>query len=177
MPDGLLIRSATEADAAALADIYRPYVEDTAISFETVAPTAAELAGRVRKVLAGWVWLVAEMDGACAGYAYGTSHRERAAYRWSVETSVYIGGGFKRRGVGRALYTELLDRLSRLGLCHAFAGITMPNEPSVALHRSLGFEPIGVFRSVGWKHGAWHDVAWLQRRLRDGPPGDRAAGA
>jgi L-amino acid N-acyltransferase YncA len=164
------IRIATEADAPALLAIYRPYVENTAVSFETTVPSVEEFAGRIRKAVTAWVWLVAESEGECAGYAYGSSHRERTAYRWSVETSAYVREDYQRQGVGRALYVQLLEELKQRGFCNAYAGITLPNVASVALHRSAGFEPVGVFRAVGRKFGAWHDVAWFQLRLRDGPP-------
>ena len=164
------IRVASEADAHALLAIYRPYVEHTAVSFELVPPSIEEFASRIRKAV---VWLVAEAEGRCAGYAYATSHRDRPAYRWSVETSVYVHEDFHRRGIARALYGKLLDRLRARGLCNAFAGVTLPNEPSVALHRSVGFEPVGVFKAVGRKFGAWHDVAWFQRALSDVPPEER----
>jgi L-amino acid N-acyltransferase YncA len=165
-----LIRSATEDDAADLLAIYRPFVEDTAVSFEEVSPTVEDFAARIAKVTAGWRWLVAERDGQCLGYAYASSHRDRSAYRWSVEVSAYVDPRFHRQGVGRALYGRLLDDLTQAGFCHAYSGITLPNDGSIALHRSVGFEPIGTFTSVGWKFGRWHDVAWFQRRLRDAPP-------
>lgn len=113
---------------------------------------------------------MAERDGECLGYAYGSSHRERAAYRWSVETSAYVAPRAHRQGVGKALYGRLLEALAGRGYCQAYAGITLPNEASMALHLSVGFTPVGVFQAVGRKLGAWHDVAWLQRRLRDQPP-------
>ncbi|MFP5304983.1 MAG: arsinothricin resistance N-acetyltransferase ArsN1 family B [Gammaproteobacteria bacterium] len=169
MPDPILIRPATTADAPALLAIYRPYVETSAVSFETVVPTAAEFAARIEKALNGWHWLVAEHAGGCVGYAYGSAHRERAAYRYSVEVSAYVDTGHHRRGIGRALYLQLFDALAAKGYCHAYAGITLPNDASVALHRGVGFEPVGVFKSVGRKFGRWHDVAWFQRRLRDAP--------
>lgn len=165
-----LIRSATEADAAALLAIYAPYVEHTAISFELTPPTVEDFAGRIRKALAEWAWLVAEVDGQCAGYAYGSAHRPRAAYRWSVETSAYVHPDYWRRGIGRALYGQLLEVLPARGYCNAYAGVTLPNAASVALHEDLGFQPIGVFTAVGRKFGAWHDVAWFERALRDRPP-------
>jgi phosphinothricin acetyltransferase len=165
----MLIRPATAADAPALLAIYRPFVETSTVSFETAVPAVEAFAARVDKALAGWQWLVAEHAGACVGYAYGSTHRERAAYRWSVEVSAYVHPDHHRKGIGRALYTQLLDALARQGYCNAYAGITMPNAGSVALHRSVGFEPIGVFKSVGRKFGRWHDVAWLQRPLRDAP--------
>jgi len=167
---GLKIRSATVADAASLLAIYRPFVESTAVSFETVAPAVDEFAARVAKALAGWQWLLAESAGECIGYAYGSAHRERRAYRWSVEVSAYVHPGHHRQGVGRTLYERLLEDLTRKGFCNAYAGITMPNEGSIALHRSLGFESIGVFKAVGRKFGKWHDVAWFQRALRKSPP-------
>ena len=170
MPDTPTIRSAVEADAAALLAIYRPFVESTAVSFETVVPTVEEFADRIDKALTGWQWLVAEQDGQCIGYAYGSSHRQRQAYRWSVEVSAYVHPNHHRRGVGRALYLRLLEELAQKGFCNAYAGTTLPNEGSVALHRGVGFEFIGVFKAVGRKFGTWHDVAWFQRVLRDSPP-------
>ncbi len=140
MPDTPTIRSAVEADAAALLAIYRPFVESTAVSFETVVPTVEEFADRIAKALTGWQWLVAERDGQCIGYAYGSSHRQRQAYRWSVEVSAYVHPNHHRRGVGRALYLRLLEELAQKGFCNAYAGTTLPNEGSVALHRGVGFE-------------------------------------
>ena len=168
------IRTATAADAAGLLAIYAPFVERTAVSFETVVPSVEEFAARIDKSNLRWAWLVAERDGTPLGYAYGSTHRERAAYRWSVETSAYIDPRFQRQGIGRGLYLALLSALADLGYCQAFAGATLPNDASIALHRSVGFEPIGVFRSIGRKFGVWHDVAWMQRRLRDEPPDDDA---
>jgi len=168
----LKIHPATEADAASLLAIYRPFVESTAVSFETVAPTMDEFAARIAKALAGWQWLLAEKAGQCIGYAYGSAHRERSAYRWSVEVSAYVHPSHHRQGVGRTLYERLLEDLARKGFCNAYAGVTMPNESSIALHRNLGFESIGVFKSVGRKFGKWHDVAWFQRPLRSSPPAE-----
>lgn len=165
----LRIRPATDADAGALLAIYRPFVEASIVSFETVTPTDDEFAGRIRKALAGWQWIVAEKDGQCVGYAYASSHRERAAYRWSVEVSAYVDPNHHRQGIGRLLYTNLFSELSRKGFCNAYAGVTLPNDASVALHRSVGFEPVGVFRNVGRKFGKWHDVAWFHRELRNSP--------
>ena len=166
----LLIRPATESDAPALLAIYRPFVEGTVVSFETVPPSVEEFAGRVAKTLTGWQWFVAERNGQCVGYAYGSSHRERAAYRWSVEVSAYVHPDHYRQGIGRALYLRLLDDLADKGFCNAYAGITMPNDGSVGLHRSVGFQPIGTFKAVGRKFGRWHDVAWFHRTLRESPP-------
>ena len=164
------IRPAADHDAAAVAAIYAPYVEHTAISFEEQAPSPGDMAARIAKCRARWQWLAAELDGAVVGFAYGSQHRERAAYRWSVEVSAYVSRDHHRKGIGRALYDALFADLADKGFCNAFAGITLPNDPSVKLHTSMGFEPIGTFRSIGWKFGRWHDVAWFQRTLRHGPP-------
>ncbi|MFY9823100.1 MAG: arsinothricin resistance N-acetyltransferase ArsN1 family B [Thermoanaerobaculia bacterium] len=172
MTESIRILSATEADAPAILEIYRPFVEDTAVSFELAAPPVEEFAARIAKALAGWEWLVAERDGQCLGYAYGSLHRARPAYRWSVEVSAYVHPSHHRQGIGRALYLKLFEDLTDKGFCNAYAGITLPNDGSVALHRSVGFEPIGIFKAVGWKFGRWHDVAWFQRALRDGPPAE-----
>jgi len=167
---GERIRAAEPTDAAALVAIYAPFVRDTPVSFEQKPPSTSDFAERVEKVRSRWAWLVAEQDGAILGYAYGTEHRIRAAYRYSVETSVYVAPSAHRRGVGRRLYAALLERLTTLGYCNAYAGITLPNVASVCLHEGLGFRSIGVFPRVGWKLGAWHDVGWWHLGLRDAPP-------
>lgn len=150
--------------------VYAPFVLETAVSFEEAPPSAEEFARRVESAQSGWAWLVAERAGEVLGYAYGTAHRARPAYRWSVEVSAYVGPSARGEGVGRALYAALFERLAERGYYRAFAGVTLPNEASEAFHRSLGFEPVGTFHAVGWKHGAWHDVAWYQRWLREGRP-------
>lgn len=160
------------SDARDCARIYAPYVTDTTISFETAAPDERELARRIAAVRATHAWIVAEVDGAIAGYAYGTIFNEREAYRWSTIVSVYLEPDTTSRGLGTALYRELLDRLTGLGYRQAFGGVVLPNDPSVALHRKLGFELCGVHRDVGFKLGRWLDVAWYQRRL--GPGSDSA---
>lgn len=164
------IRDATPADAETLLAIYRPYVLETAISFELEPPTVDEFRARIERALADWAWLVAERDGRPDAYAYATAHRSRGAYRWSVETSVYVAPGAHRQGLGTALYQALLPRLTARGYCNAYAGITLPNDASIALHRRLGFQAVGVFRSVGHKLGAWHDVSWWHLPLRSEPP-------
>jgi L-amino acid N-acyltransferase YncA len=166
---GARIRAATPADAEPLLAIYRPVVLDTAVSFELEPPAVAEFRARIEESLARFAWIVAERDGAPIGYAYATAHRARGAYRWSVETSVYVGERQRGQGVGRALYDALLPILAR-SYCNAYAGITLPNDASVALHRAAGFEPVGVFRAVGRKFGRWHDVSWWHLRLRAEPP-------
>ncbi len=166
------IRLAQPSDAAAVAAIYAPVVEQTPTSFELVAPDEQEMRRRITSTLEHYPWLVCEAGGELLGYVYATRHRERPAYRWSVEVSAYVATRARRRGVGRALYTSLFELLARQGFHQAFAGITLPNEASVRLHQSLGFAPIGVFRRIGFKFGAWHDVGWWQRDLsplRDEP--------
>jgi L-amino acid N-acyltransferase YncA len=170
---GLEIRSATTADAPTIAAIYRPYVEDSAISFEASAPDAKEVARRM--TAAALPWLVAVRDGTVVGYAYAGAHRSRAAYRWSVDVSVYLADSERRRGTGRALYTRLFALLRELGYVRAYAGITLPNPASVGLHEAMGFTLVGIYHRVGFKRGAWHDVGWWQLALADdieGPPAE-----
>jgi len=160
-----LIRLATDDDAAAVADIYGPIVEGTAISFESEPPDAAEISRRIRDTLVAYPWLVLERNGDVVGYAYASRHRVRAAYQWSVDTSAYVDEKFRRRGVGQALYLSLLAVLEAQGFVNAFAGIALPNPASVRLHERVGFTPLGVYRGVGYKLGAWRDVGWWQRPL------------
>jgi phosphinothricin acetyltransferase len=161
------IRLATSADASAINAIYRPFVTGSAVSFELEPPTDAAMAGRMAETLKRFPWLVAEDAAGIAGYAYGARHRDRAAYQWSVETSVYVHPERRRTGVARALYGELFARLETQGYFTAFAGISLPNAASVGLHVALGFEPVGVYRRAGFKFGAWHDVGWWQKPLRN----------
>lgn len=164
------IRDASELDADACAAIYAPYVRETAISFELEPPGVAEMAERISKTVETHAWLVLEDDdGRVVGYAYGGPMKPRAAYRWSCEVSIYMEPGRRRTGGGRALYQALFDRLTERGYRTAIAGMTLPNDASEGLHRSLGFEPIGVYRKIGWKDDAWHDVAWVQRPLSTTP--------
>ncbi len=165
-----LVRDATAADAEACRAIYAPYVRDTVVSFESVPPTEAEMAARIAAATATHAWLVLEDDGEVVGYAYGGPFASRTAYRWACEVSVYMELGRRRTGGGRALYEALLARLAERGFHMAVAGMTLPNDASVALHRAMGFEPVGTWRRIGFKHGAWHDVAWTQRQLAGGTP-------
>ncbi len=162
------VRDAEPRDAGACAAIYAPYVTDTSISFEAEPPSAAQMAERIAAALRTHAWLVLQERGEVIGYAYGGPFKERAAYRWSCEVSVYLARERHRSGGGRALYEALLARLAGRGFRTALAGMTLPNEPSVRLHRAMGFEPVGTYRRVGWKHGAWRDVAWVQRSLVPG---------
>ena len=178
------IRLAHDGDAAAIAAIYRPVVEHTAISFETIAPDQHEIAHRIAETLRSYPWLVCDRDGHIAGYAYASKHRVRAAYQWSVDTSVYVDSSDRRSGIGRALYLSLFAILAEQGYFNAFAGIALPNAGSVGLHEAMGFEKLGVYRNVGFKLGAWHDVGWWQLQLVEpsvsapeelGPPPQLAA--
>jgi phosphinothricin acetyltransferase len=163
---GVHIRLAHDGDAEAIASIYRPVVESTVISFETIPPDRAEISRRLADTMIEYPWLVCERDGHIAGYAYATRHRVRAAYQWSVDTSVYIDDAHKRTGVGRGLYESLFSILAAQGFFNAFAGIALPNAASVGLHEAMGFEKLGVYRNVGFKFGEWRDVGWWQLRLR-----------
>jgi phosphinothricin acetyltransferase len=160
------IRLARASDADAIAAIYRPVVENTVISFETVAPTRDEIVRRIAETTIPYPWLVCEVGASLAGYAYATSHRVRAAYRWSVDTSVYVDARHRRFGVGRGLYASLFKILTVQGFFNAYAGITLPNPASVALHEAVGFRPLGIYERTGYKLGAWHDVGWWQLFLR-----------
>jgi L-amino acid N-acyltransferase YncA len=160
------IRLAHDGDADVIAAIYRPVVENTAISFETIAPDRHEISRRLSATMTEYPWLVCERDGLIAGYAYATRHRVRAAYQWSVDSSVYIADAYKRSGVGRGLYQSLFAILAAQGFFNAFAGIALPNPASVALHEAMGFQKLGVYRNVGFKFGEWRDVGWWQLTLR-----------
>ncbi len=169
----MLIRHADAArDGAACAAIYAPYVMHSAVSFETVPPSTQEFAARIARMQRTHAFLVAVDDQAppavceaIAGFAYAGPHHERAGYRWATSVSVYVDARQHRRGVGRELYATLFDLLRRQGLWVACSGITLPNAASVALHESFGFEPIGVYRRIGWKAGSWRDVGWWQLAL------------
>jgi phosphinothricin acetyltransferase len=161
------IRLARETDADAIAAIYAPIVEATVISFETVAPDRREMARRMDETLRRYPWLVCELGGQVAGYAYASRHHERSAYQWSVNTTVYIDAGRRGLGVGRGLYLSLFGILVAQGYFSAYAGVTLPNPASVGLHEAMGFEKVGVYRNVGFKFGAWHDVGWWQLALRE----------
>ena len=154
-----------EADAAEVAEIYRPAVESSLASFEEVPPTVPEMADRIRTTLERLPWLVAEDNGRVAGHAYAAPHHQRAGYRWSVNISVYVAGNLHGRGVGRALYDELLGILRRQDFVNVYAGVTLPNPASVRLHEAIGMRRIGLYEGVGFKRGAWHDVAFYQRML------------
>jgi len=157
-----VIRMATPRDAAGIHAIYAPIVRDTFVSFELEAPGESQIAQRIAATLRKYPWIVMEDGEGIAGYAYANEHRERLAYQWSVDVSCYVHPRARGRGIGRSLYQALLRVLRAQGFCNAFAGIALPNAASVALHESVGFKPIGLYRNVGYKLGAWHDSGWWQ---------------
>jgi L-amino acid N-acyltransferase YncA len=164
-----VIRLAREGDAGPMLGIYAPLVRQTPISFELEPPPLEEFQERVRRVMARTPWLVWDEGGDLWGYAYAGPFRARPAYQWTVETTVYVAGPQRGRGVGRALYTALLAGLRLAGYHRAYAGITLPNPGSVATHERLGFEPLGVFKGAGFKLGRWHDVGFWQLALQEAP--------
>jgi phosphinothricin acetyltransferase len=169
------IRIASPSDAADVAAIYAPSCETNAVSFEYVPPSPEEMARRIETVTTDLPWLILEDAGVVAGYAYASRHRERAAYGWAVDTAIYVSADYRRRGVGRALYTALFQLLRLQGYFNACAGITLPNPSSIGLHEAAGFTLVGIYRHIGYKLGAWHDVAWYQasvqpERSNPGPP-------
>jgi len=167
------IRLARDEDAEALLAIYSPHITDNSTSFEIEVPTVVEFRDRMRDYSAHAPWLVYEVGGNPVGYAYASKHRERAAYRWSVETSVYLAADYRRGGLARLLYLRLFEELKHAGFCLALAGVTFPNEASVRFHESLGFQPIGVYPNIGFKFGKWHDVGWWQKPIQPAGPHPR----
>ncbi len=154
-----------DRDAAACLEIYAPFVRDSVVSFEEQVPSVDEIEGRIRSMQATHAWLVLEDAGVVVGYAYASPHRARASYRWAADVTIYVGPSHRGVGAGRRLYTELLDRLRARRFQVACAGVTLPNDASVGLHRAMGFEPVGAYKRIGWKGGAWRDVMWLELEL------------
>jgi phosphinothricin acetyltransferase len=160
------IRLASQADAPALQAIYAPVVISTPTSFEVTPPTVEEMRQRVEEKLRTHPWVVYETQGQVVGYAHASPYRARAAYQWSVEVSVYLHEAWRGQGIGRALYTSLFSLLRLQGFYSVYAGITLPNPASVALHEAMGLRPVGVYHQVGYKLGFWHDVGWWQGTLQ-----------
>lgn len=172
MPPVIIRAADPDRDAQACASIYAPFVADTEVSMEEQVPATAEFAERIERLSRTHPYLVADDGDGAVGFAYGSPHRERRGYRWAADVSVYLAESARGRGIGRALYTDLLAALTAQGFWMACAGITLPNPASVGLHESFGFQQVGVYRRIGWKAGAWRDVAWYQLPLR-GPANDR----
>jgi phosphinothricin acetyltransferase len=164
-----IIRQATVDDGAAISRVYAYYVLHTPITFEEVAPDAAEMSRRIEETLAKYPWLIAEFDGETIGYAYASQHRPRASYRWAVDVAIYLDRSQIHRGIGRSLYDVLLPLVREQGFISAYAGITLPNAASVGLHESVGFTLIGIYKNVGYKLAAWRDVGWFQKPLAPPP--------
>lgn len=161
------IRSITPEDAEATLAIYAPYILNTNISFEYEVPTVEEFKQRIATVTAAYPWLICEYEGEIVGYAYGGQHRARTAYKWSVESAIYMAEDFCGKGAGKLLYTKLFDILRQQGFVNVFAGMTLPNEKSEGLHKACGFRDIGVFEKIGYKNNQWHDVRWMQLDLAE----------
>lgn len=157
----MFIRPALAADADQILAIYAPYIYHSAITFETEVPSAQEFKARIERVLAKYPWLVCEEEGKIIGYAYAGGHRDRIAYQWSVEISVYMNESAHGRGVASHLYQALLAILKIQGIVNIYALITVPNPRSIALHARFGFKPLTIFEKIGYKEGAWHDVQWM----------------
>ena len=168
----MTVRPAGPGDAAACLAIYAPYVEGSHVSFEERAPSEEEMRERIVRYASTHAWLAAVENGSVVGYAYGCPHRARPAYRWSAEVAIYVAPAARGKGVAKALYAALFARLKERGYHSLFAGVTLPNDASVALHKAAGFSPVGVFRRVGFKDGAWRDTSWWQLQLSSGeePP-------
>ena len=161
----LRIRIATPEDAARLVAIYAPYVENTSITFEYIVPSAEEFADRIRHTLTRYPYLVAELDGEPAGYAYASAFKSRAAYDWSVETSIYVSRDLRSSGVGSLLYEKLEEYLTAQHVCNVCACITYPNPPSIAFHEKHGYKTVAHFHASGYKQDAWHDMIWMEKTL------------
>ena len=161
----ITLRKATTEDGAALAAIYKYYVEETAVPFEYIAPSAEEFSQRIAHKTEKYPFLVAEEDGKPIGYAYASEYRERAAYSWDVETSVYVDTAHQGHGIGKRLYGALEEILKLQGVVNLYACITYPNTYSVAMHEAFGFDYIGRFHSAGFKFGVWRDVSWFEKQI------------
>lgn len=159
------VRIARPQDAPAMLAVYEPYILETAITFEYEVPAAAEFEGRVRAVLPGFPWLVCEIDGETAGYAYASRFRPRAAFQWDAEVSVYLSARFHRLGIASALYDCMESILTKQGYLNLYALITHPNEASEAFHAGKGYTPVGIYRATGFKFGQWHDLIVMEKQL------------
>ena len=162
-----MIRTATPDDSESILKIYAPYIVKTSYTFETEVPTVDSFKERISSYLKNWPWLVCELDGVIAGYAYGTRHRERVAYQWSIESSVYVHDDYQRMGVARAIYTALINILKLQGFRNLYAVINLPNDKSVSFHEKLGFEYFATYKNVGYKLGRWKNVGWWQLQLNE----------
>ena len=162
----MLIRPAALADAPDILQIYAPYIQNTVITFETEVPGIEQFTARIEAIKSKYPYLVCEADGKMAGYAYAAKHSERAAYKYSVDVSIYVDPNYQHRGIGKALYFNLFEALKSYDYYTAYACITLPNEKSVCLHKTFGFHEVGIWHNVGYKNGSWLDVIWLEKPLK-----------
>jgi L-amino acid N-acyltransferase YncA len=162
-----LVRLATPSDAEGILTIYAPYISQTSFTFETEVPSIKEFGERIRNYLINWPWLVTEKDGVITGYAYATKHRERVAYQWCTESSIYIHDDFQKAGIGKVLYATLFEILKRQGFNNVYAVINLPNEKSVAFHEKCGFEYFATYEKVGYKLGKWKNVGWWKLQVNE----------
>ncbi|WP_425803317.1 GNAT family N-acetyltransferase [Desulfitobacterium sp. Sab5] len=160
-------RLVQEADAEEILGIYEPYIKDTAITFEYETPSVDEFRSRIREISSDYPYIVCVSDSKIIGYAYAHRQMERAAYQWNAELSVYIDKACLRCGVGKALYSALIEILQMQNVRSVYGGVTSPNENSEKLHEYFGFKKLGVYHSTGYKCGAWHDVAWFEKTIGD----------
>src|SRR5438477_4348926 len=165
-----VIRVATADDAASMLNIYTPYIANTSYTFETEVPDVEQFKDRINDYLVSYPWFVCEIDDRIAGYAYASKHRERIAYQWSVECSVYVHDDFQRKGVARALYSALIEILRLQQFRNLYAVINLPNDRSVAFHEGMGFEYFATYENVGYKLGKWKNVGWWQLQLNEYSP-------
>ena len=166
----LFIREATICDAEAILNIYKDYITDSCITFETEVPSLEEFSSRIEKIIEGYPYVVCEVEGKVTGFAYASKHRERAAYKYSADVSVYVSALYQGRGIGKALYTKLFELLKNRDICMIYAGITLPNDKSISLHKSFGFEEVGIYHNVGYKFGEWLDVVWMEKAIKRKAP-------
>ena len=162
----MLIRPVTSADAKDILEVYAPYIKNTVITFETEVPSIEDFTARIENIKSKYPYLVCEIDGKVIGYAYAAKYRERAAYKYSVDVSIYVDLNYQHKGIGKALYFNLFETLKTYDFYTAYAGITLPNKKSICLHKSFGFHEIGTYHNVGYKNGKWLDVIWLEKSLK-----------
>ncbi len=163
----LHLHLATPSDAEDILKIYAPYIQHTSLTFETEVPSVKDFTNRIEKYLTKWPWLVVKIYGKIVGYAYASSYRERKAYEWSVECSVYVHDDYQRKGIAKILYTVLFAILKQQGFRNVYAVINLPNDKSVAFHESLGFTYFATYEKVGYKLGQWKNVGWWRLMLND----------
>lgn len=161
------VRLATKEDAENFIEIYSPNIVNTAISFETEIPSVEEFEKRIEKCLQKFPWIVCSIDKKIAGYVYASSHRDREAYQWSCECSVYVHEKFQGKKMGKELYHLLFDILKHQQFRNVYAGITLPNNASVKLHERCGFTHFATYENAGYKFGEWHSVGWWKLRIND----------